>query len=156
MDEDFQTDKWPQVIRSDAKSAVVGTWFFSGFWNLVSWPVMFAIPDEINNGNLAALAALMFPIIGLCLFYVAINKTREWRRFGVTQLQLDPYPGAIGGHVGGIVDLTSSRIDRSTQFEVTLECIHSRLCGSGSDRSRRNTVCWQARGPAEMRADIKR
>ena len=155
MDEDFQTDQWPRMIRSNAKSAVVGIWLFSGFWNLVSWPVLFAIPGEVEGGNMAALAALMFPLIGLCLVYVAVKKTKEWRRFGVTQLRLDPYPGAIGGHVGGIVDLSGSRIDRSTQFEVTLECIHSRLCGSGSDRSRRNTVRWQARGPAEMRVDGK-
>ena len=82
MDEDFQTDKWPRMIRSNAKSAVVGIWLFSGFWNLVSWPVLFAIPGEIEDGNMAALIALVFPLIGLCLLYVASDT-------GITQILAD-------------------------------------------------------------------
>jgi hypothetical protein len=55
---------------------------------------------------------------------------------------LDPYPGYIGGHVGGNIDLKWP-FDAGQQFSLTLTCIHSYESGSGEDRTRRERPLWQ-------------
>ena len=36
---------------------------------------------------------------------VGAGRTPEWRRFGAAPALLDPFPGAIGGNVGGVIDV---------------------------------------------------
>ncbi|MGM0421554.1 MAG: hypothetical protein ACQEQL_00490, partial [Pseudomonadota bacterium] len=71
----------------------------------------------------------------------AIQMTLEYRRFGKTVMVLDPFPGAIGGHVGGTVDLNQS-FDAGQKFEVTLGNYYSYISGSGKNRSRKERVVW--------------
>jgi len=131
------------VIRSGSRAAMWGAWAFAAFWNLVSAPLPFLLYDEVvNNGNTLALVGLLFTVIGIGLLVWAIRRTLEWRRFGLTPLTLDPYPGAVGGHVGGSID-TSLPLDSRQRFRVTLSCVHSYETGSGDDRTRRESVLWQ-------------
>jgi hypothetical protein len=58
---------------------------------------------------------------------------------------LDPFPGAIGGHVGGKVD-TRIRFRADQHFDVTLSCLRSSISGSGKNRKRSETVDWQTEG----------
>jgi hypothetical protein len=55
---------------------------------------------------------------------------------------LDPFPGSIGGHVGGSIDLNVP-FNPSNEFKVTLTCIHSYESGSGKNRSQKEKATWQ-------------
>ncbi|MBT8095143.1 MAG: hypothetical protein KJP08_10055, partial [Gammaproteobacteria bacterium] len=57
-------------------------------------------------------------------------------------VSLDPFPGSIGGHVGGTIDLNLP-YDPQTEFRLTLTSINSTMSGSGDDRSRSEKANWQ-------------
>ena len=136
------------TIRSDAKSTFYMAWVLALFWNLISSPVLFAIPEELDKGNHAILLAGMFPAVGLGLLVWAIKVTRRWRAIGATLLTLDPYPGSIGGQVGGSIE-TKFQYRSSDKFPVTLSCLHSYVSGSGKNRKRQESVKWSADGFAQ-------
>ncbi|MEO1202096.1 MAG: DUF3592 domain-containing protein [Pseudomonadota bacterium] len=139
MNDDWQTES----IRSDSRGAMWGAWIFAGFWNAVSAPLPFLLVDEVmNKQNYVALVGLLFPIIGAGLLVWAVRRTLEWRRFGRTPVVLDPFPGSIGGHVGGTVDLPVP-FSSSTPYRVTLTSLSSYVTGSGKNRRRTEKALWQ-------------
>jgi len=139
MNEAWQTAE----IRSNSRGAMWAAWIFAGLWNAVSAPMPFVTYEEVVvKGNLIAVVALLFPLIGLGLLAWAVNKTLEWRRFGRTPVVLDPFPGSIGGHVGGTIELPVA-YSASAPFLVTLTHVHSHVSGSGKNRSRREKALWQ-------------
>ena len=137
-------DKWQgDPILSNSKLAMYGTWGFAAFWNLISAPLPFVLYGEVvDKGNWPALLGLLFPLIGLGLIRWAVLQTLEWRRFGAAPLTLDPFPGAIGGHVGGTIDINLP-YDSTNRFSLTLTCIRSYTSGSGKNRSRKESAEWQ-------------
>ena len=137
-------DKWQGTpILSNSKLAMYASWGFATFWNLISAPLPFVLYGEVvDKGNWPALLGLLFPLIGLGLIGWAVRQTREWRRFGAAPLTLDPFPGAIGGHVGGTIDVNLP-FDSTHRFSLTLTCIRSYISGSGKNRSRKESAEWQ-------------
>jgi hypothetical protein len=132
-------------IRSSAKSSVYVLWGFTIFWNLVSATPFLGeknVLHEIPNNPPAALVFL-FPLIGLVMLAFCIKVTRQWRRFGATPLKLDPFPGAIGGHIGGTLRLNIP-YDRLARYEVTVSCRRSSISGSGKERRRKESILWQS------------
>lgn len=138
-------------IRSNAKTSLYFMWGFAIVWSAISTPILFVLEDELNKQNYAALFGLLFPLVGLFLLSKAWKMTREWRRFGIIELQLDPFPGSIGGHVGGSLLLTKVS-DFRTPYKVALECVNTYVSGSGDNRSRRESVRWAEEGFAEAEA----
>lgn len=143
-----------ETITCSAKGGVWGAWFFAVIWNAISSFLWFVIPVEFAKGNYWILIAGLFPLVGLVLLTWAIKTTLEWRRFGAIPLTLDPYPGAIGGHVGGTLELPLA-YDITYQFPLTLSCVHSYMSGSGKNRSRKESVKWQAQGFAYTESAAK-
>jgi len=137
-------DAWQTAsIRSSAKTAMWGAWAFAAFWNLVSAALPFLLYEEVvEKENYIALVGLLFPLVGIGLLVWAIRRTLEWRRFGAAPVNLDPFPGSIGGHVGGTVDLNIP-FDPATRFQLTLSNLHSYVSGNGKDRSRKEEAKWQ-------------
>ena len=137
-------DAWQtETIKSNSKKAMYGTWIFAGVWNLISAPLPFVMYREIvEKENYIAVVALLFPLVGIGLLVWAVRQTLEWRRFGPAPLALDPFPGAIGGHVGGTIDVNLP-YDSRTKFPLTLTNIYSYISGSGKNRSRRERAKWQ-------------
>lgn len=132
-------------LRSSSKAAMWGAWGFATFWNLIAMPLPFLLYEEVTvKKNYPALLALVFPIVGIGLLYWATRQTREWRRFGPTPLTLDPFPGSIGGHVGGTIDLRQP-FRPGTTYALTLTNLESTISGSGKNRSRRERASWQDR-----------
>jgi hypothetical protein len=78
----------------------------------------------------------------------------EWRRFGAAPIELDPFPGSIGGHVGGMIDVNIP-FDPNVHVSVTLTNLHSYMSGSGKDRSRRESAKWQDTQVAHVSAGPK-
>ena len=136
-------------IRSNAKSTMWFLWGFAIVWNGVSSPLLFILPDEVSAGNYPALLGLLFPIVGLVLLYKAIAVSREFLRFGKVLFEMDPWPGAIGGNVGGRIHVNNwQRASGSGPIssKVRLECVHSYVSGSGKNRSRRENIVWAEEG----------
>lgn len=120
-----------------------GSWAFAAFWNLISAALPFLLYEEVvEKENYIALVGLLFPLIGLGLLVWAIRRTIEWRRFGPAPVTLDPFPGSIGGHVGGTIDLKLP-YDPAARFRLTLNNLHSYVSGSGKNRGRKEEAEWQ-------------
>lgn len=145
---------WEQAeIKSDAGRGTWFFWIFTFIWNAISTPLVFVLPDEIGSGNYLASIGLLFPLVGLFLAYKAIVKTLEYRRFGKVLLRMDPYPGAIGGHVGGqlqVKNLDYRAASDAQTLSVKLECVHSYISGSGDSRSRRESIKWAEQGQPQI------
>lgn len=137
-------DKWQTAsIRSNAKWTMWFGWGFAGLWSLISAPMPFVIYEEVTQKqNTIALVGLLFPIIGIALLVWAIRRTLEWRALGATPVVLDPFPGSIGGHVGGTIDLRMP-YDSKHRFMLTLSNIHVYVSGSGDNRRSREDALWQ-------------
>ena len=137
-------DAWQTPeIRSGSKAAMWGAWIFAALWNAISsFTPFMAYEEVVENQNYLALIALLFPLVGLGLLTWAVRRTLEWRRFGPAPVTLDPFPGSIGGHVGGTIDLNLP-FDSTAKFQVTLTNLHSYVSGSGKNRSRKEEAKWQ-------------
>ena len=131
------------TIRSGSRATMWFAWGFAAFWNAISAPLPFLIyPEVVEKGNLLALIGLLFPVVGVGLVVWAVVRTLEWRRFGNAPVTLDPFPGAIGGHVGGTIDVNVP-YDAASRFSLTLTSLRSYVSGSGDNRSRRERPAWQ-------------
>lgn len=130
------------VITTQARGALLMIWAFALFWSALSLPVTFALPGELARGNRMMLVAALFPLVGLGLLATAVYMTLAARKFGASTLTLDPYPGRLGGAVGGdIVAAVPFRAD--TAFELTLSCLRIHTTGSGKNRRTSHTPLWQ-------------
>lgn len=137
--------KWhSNNIRSNAKKTMLFMWGFGIVWLLISSPPIIAnVDDLLRSGDaLKWGVAILFPAVGLFILYQAMKKTMEWQRFGATPLSLSPFPGSIGGEVGGTITL-SQPLPKGTEFEVVLSNVYTYVSGSGKNRSTRNDILWQ-------------
>ncbi|WP_339614718.1 DUF3592 domain-containing protein [uncultured Gilvimarinus sp.] len=136
------------TIKSNGKLTMIFAWCFAGFWNVIAIPTGINCIYEFIKGNKLALIGLLFPLVGAGLLYWAIKETAKWRRFGPAPLTLEPYPGAIGGQVGGTLEVTLP-YQADNRFAVTLQCLHSYYSGSGKNRERHESMVWQSEGLAQ-------
>lgn len=136
-------------IRSSARSGMYAIWFFAIIWNAISLPTTFLMPNVWRSEGALALIILLFPLVGMGMLYWALKLTREWRRFGNTPLIMDPFPGAIGGDVGGEIELQIP-YEPALVCKVTLSCLYSHQTGSGDDQTRQERVEWQESGYAQV------
>jgi hypothetical protein len=141
-------------IRSGAKATLWFAWSFALVWNAISAPVLFAFPGEMARGNQLMWFALLFPLAGLGLLAWAVRQTLAWRRFGVTLLELDPFPGAIGADVGGSLELRLPCNPRRPS-RATLTCVHvyTRRTGDGNETVR--DAKWQDEQPAVVEPGVR-
>ena len=137
-------DDWQSAtIKSNSKATMYFTWGFAAIWNLISAPLPFLMHKEVlEKQNYAALLGLLFPLVGIYLIIWAAKRTREWNRFGPAPVTLDPFPGSIGGHVGGTIDINLP-FDARNRFSATLTSLRSYISGSGKNKSRKESAEWQ-------------
>lgn len=73
----------------------------------------------------------------------AYKVDREHKLVGKTPLAMNPYPGVIGGTVGGLIELTgASAVD--DEFTLELVCRKHWVTGSGKNRKHNSAVVWQS------------
>lgn len=138
-------------IRCHSKRSLFFLGFFAVVWTALSLPISFVIPSELASGNTSILLVILFPLIGLVMLVWVVVLVRAWRRFGALVVVMDPFPGAIGGQVGGTIDLKLP-YHSDYRFSVILSCIYSYMSGSGKNRSRKEKLIWQTRGFAYSQA----
>lgn len=137
--DDWQTNE----IKSKSKAAMYFAWGFALLWNAISMPLPFLLVEEITvKKNYPALIALLFPVVGVGLLIWAVRQTMEWKRFGAAPVALDPFPGSIGGQVGGTLELPQP-FDSTVKYVFTLSNIYSFMSRSGKNRERKERVDWQ-------------
>lgn len=134
---------WAQnQIPSGSKVMMYVGWGFAIFWNAISSYIPFVAYEEVQKGNYVVLIALLFPLVGIGLIIWAIRNTLQWKKFGQSYLQLDPFPGSINGQVGGTIELHYP-YDPAHTYVITLSSIYSYMSGSGKSRRRSERLNWQ-------------
>ena len=138
-------------IKCNGKALLWASWGFAIFWNLIAIPTgVQSVLEVVHKDNTAALAGLLFPLVGAGLLAWAIKELRAYRRFGPAPLRMDPYPGGIGGQVGGVIEVNLP-YDRAVEFPVALACLEIYYTGSGKNRKRQERLVWQGEGYAATR-----
>lgn len=70
------------------------------------------------------------------------KKTKnEWDHFDKVPVQLNPYPGVIGGHVGGSI-LIPERYTNGDRYTLELICTHHWTTRSGSKSESNSSILW--------------
>jgi hypothetical protein len=140
--------KWrDNRIASEAVAGLRMIWLFAVVFLAAGGFVLSIVPGELEQGNHAALLALVFPLAGLGLTVSAVKKTLEWRRFGRLALVMDPFPGSLGGDMGGTLDLPL-RFDDGLRFKATLACCRVYVKRDGDGAETREQVIWDQEGLA--------
>ena len=117
---------------------------WNGFGWHVAWNTLHDLPAALAQGRYGVLLLFLLPVIGLFLLYWFIHTAVHLRRYGKSRLQLDPMPGAIGGQVGGQIQL-SHTLPPDSVVRVTLQCLHSKERRRGRrGRGIDTKIQWQA------------
>ena len=145
-------------IHSSARTALYVSLFFALFWNIISFPIAFiAITDTYHGWNIdhldPVLLVALFPIIGIGLIFWAYKAYRQWSAFGRLSLTLDPYPGSIGGDVGGFLELPV-RWRSGYDFKVTINCIHHTITNNGKNSSHKQKIVWKKHAAVEYEPSV--
>ena len=108
-------------ITSNGKVALYVLLAFVVVWNLISVPVIVAqwtdllriferlVIDDFSTYDMR-LMLLVMPAANLFLVPSLIRQWRQWSKFGRLYMTLDPYPGAIGGQIGGYLEIPPPRL----------------------------------------------
>jgi len=137
-------------VRSRQGLAVGMAWLgpvvLLGLAGVLGWKLL---PGLWAQGSPWAWAILVSPLPGLHALVHALRQTLRWRRFGSTTLELDPFPGSLGGHLGGTLQIPlgggglSSAVSEGS-FRVSVSCIHTRISRSSTraGQTRWDSVVW--------------
>lgn len=131
-------------IYSSARSGMLAISIGALIWNAVSFPIAWFVLQEEGAKGLALLV-LLFPLIGVFLFAVALKQIYSWRRLGRTPLYLDPFPASLGGNFGGYVEINRPHVP-GVFYQLSIACVHSYESGSGKNRSRKEKNLWHEQG----------
>ncbi|MGB5878627.1 MAG: DUF3592 domain-containing protein [Thermoanaerobaculia bacterium] len=132
-------------ITASGRAGFVLPGIMALFWNLVSLPLLFVLPEEIfEKGNRAALLGFIFPLVGLGLLVWAGRAFLRWKKYADSVFEMSKVPGVVGGKLEGRI-LTSVNIETVSGFDLTLNCVHRVTKGSGDSRSTTESILWQER-----------
>lgn len=141
-------------IRSGALNGVIVLLVFTAILVGVSIIVVKNVPDIFTKFDKENIAGFILFLVTTLLVLQTIKITLRYRRFGRVEFVMDPYPGSIGGNVGGYIDVKrlpfSELNPHQSQFKISLECIYTYMSGSGEDRSRSESIKWAEEGMAEV------
>lgn len=138
--------KWQtNSILSDAGSQFKLLWFFAIFWNAMTWAAILFGGENILKAfeeNPVFYFFVLFPFIGFLMIHQAIKETLAWKKFGNTPLTMTPFPGQLGGVVGGYVDVQVP-YDAGHEVKVSLSCVHHYTERRGGETEITSEVLWQ-------------
>lgn len=140
----LQHERWRSTTLSSEGRATM--WLAIGFaalWNLVSLPLLFVLPGELEKGNWPALLGLLFPLIGIGLIAWAVREGIRARRYGESTLELDALPVALGGRLGATLSIPARLQGR--ELNVQVACLHRYRTGTGKNRRTVERTLWEDR-----------
>lgn len=130
-------------VASEGHKQLFAHWFGAIVWNAMAVPITFILLGESGADLVPFLRWVLagFVALGVLILFNAVVYSARIARFRDLRLRLDPFPGSIGGHVGGSVEIPV-RPGAQIRVRATLHCIRSYMRGSGENRSRRDDVVW--------------
>jgi len=138
-----QREDWAaNQIRPSSGPILVISMIFAVFWNLLSAPTWFFIPELAGKHDPKVLLVAIFPLAGIGLAIWAARSWVRWRRFGKGRLHLTSLPVQVGGILRGEI-VTHTSLLPPEGFTVTLNCIRKLTSGSGKNRSTHETILAQ-------------
>lgn len=142
----LQRPEWEGgVVRLRQRHRLTAHWVGALIWNGLSLPILVGLWMEPGSWSQfprpARLLYLAWAFFGLFLLFRAVVATLRARRFRDVVLELDPFPGSIGGQVGGSVEIPV-RANAGIDARASLHCIHSFLRSEGDGDPRRREVLW--------------
>ncbi|NRB40102.1 MAG: hypothetical protein HRU20_16820 [Pseudomonadales bacterium] len=137
-------------LRSNEKKQLLITGITSLSCLLLGGYLCLRFVPAIIQGNepLIMLLVLSIPFVGVLVLRDFLTRLKAWQQYGVIELQLDPFPGAIGAHIGGHFSL-SKALPINVEYTVSLSCNYSAITGNGDSRRRSESVKWHIRGLAK-------
>jgi hypothetical protein len=144
----------PAWKNGSIHSAAAATWKLIAAlglaWTLAAFSVTGSVlAKQTSDFPHPAYLILLFPAVGLLLLWTAYKQYREWQRFGPLNLRMEPYPGAIGGDVGGSVFVPVPPT-RLSDLRATLSCVEVSMSGGGKNRSRTERIGWRRRASTRI------
>lgn len=132
-------------IACDTVERQRGLLILALFWNMIAftsfgvaynnWGLLF--PDLFFVG--------IFPFIGLIIIFYAFLKLYDFLKNGTAHLALKPFPAAIGGHFGGIIQF-QKMLPKGSTVALKLSCIKVSYSNSSEGKNRKETLVWQSTG----------
>lgn len=129
------------------KMHLIVFWIVATFCTALAMPAVVIIVSALFGNGSFSLTEFVFIAVGAGALYKAIAVTLNWRRFGRVTLQMNPYPGAIGGQVGGSFSLPLT-YDSKQVFKAVLSCTKHY---SANGESQRQTI-WEKEARAHTSA----
>ncbi len=129
------------VIEAQTGSGAVAMWVFAIFWNAISTPAAWIVIHDAHREK-AAYLVFIFPLVGVLVLWGAIYQTVRWRKFGNPRLVLSTLPGAIGGYLGGVIEV-AARVQLEADAKLVLKCVRRVITGSGKHQSTSEKVLWE-------------
>lgn len=138
----LQREEWRRpALESKEGGSTAALWFFTLFWNGISGVAAWAVLTK-DHEEKGVYFVLLFPLIGVFLLWAAIHQTIKWRKFGRVRFVASSLPGAIGGYLGGVIEVPA-RLVLESDARVALRCVRRVTSGSGKNRSTRDSVIWE-------------
>lgn len=94
-------------------------WAWAIYWNAVSAPVLTVVPTAPN----VVIAALLmiYPFAGFAILAYAVYLGRAVRKWGNSFVELETFPGVIGGHLRGTLTIVGD-ITAVQDLKIELKC----------------------------------
>jgi hypothetical protein len=142
-----------RIVPSSQQAGML-LWIFVFFWCIVSGLISLAVvPQQLHQGNRAALIALIFPVIGLALFFFAWRTTSAWRRFGRSVFTMPTVPAPPGGTLEGQIEFPGKSQPKHG-WHVALTCIRRSVSGPVNNLRITEKMLW--RDEKWLRSDLPR
>lgn len=136
-------------IYSSSKSKLVVTWVLTLIFSIICAAMYLYqqdLIDNVTNEKIAYSVAGFFLFITFLVIVQAIIATKEWLKFGRTPFVMDPYPGSIGGEVGGYITLPIP-YHSSHHYSANIELINEYVTRSKSGSNTNHRIIWQTSAP---------
>ena len=90
------------------------------------------VPQQLRQGNHAALIALIFPAIGIAIVFFALNTTLAWRRFNRSFFAMTAFPAPSGGALAGRIHV-NARLRPQHGPHPRLSCVRRATTGKSNN-----------------------
>jgi hypothetical protein len=138
--------KWQRAWRGPAilpryQRSWIAFWIFALVWDAMAFGAAWAAFSR-PQPLVARVIVLGFVAIGCGLLVLAARETIRWRKFGRVRFLPASLPGVIGGHLGGVIEV-SRRLELKKEPSVALCCVRIVTTGAGKYRRVNETTLWR-------------
>jgi len=120
------------TIYPDSKSKIQIINFIFYYLAFLSPLILLAVFESVRLQQYTGLFGLLVPTIASWAFFYKNKLRQQIAIHGKMPLQMNPFPGSIGGHVGGSIEVHLNRDNQLKSANIKLQCLQH-------DRNSENT-----------------